>query len=94
MTWRLLYSVEAVEDLRRLRAYDRAAVLDTIEARLASQPDVENGIAIRRLRQPAPTSFRLRVADIRVYYDIDGDTVYVVRVLSKADSLGYLEVGQ
>jgi mRNA-degrading endonuclease RelE of RelBE toxin-antitoxin system len=90
MTWRILYSAEAIADLRRLRAFDRAAVMDGIQARLVDQPDVEAGTTVKRLRQPAPVGYRLRVGDMRVYYDIEGDTVYVVRILTKPDSLGYL----
>lgn len=90
MSWQILYSTEAIADLRRLHVYDRATVLSAISTRLTNQPDVEGG-AVKRLRQPAAAEFRLRVGDVRVFYDVERETVYVVRILTKADSLKYLE---
>jgi len=91
MTRPILYSAEAIADVRRLRAHDRAAVLRAVLGRLTKDADVEAG-AVKRLRQPAPTGFRLRVGNIRVYFDVEPDAVYIIRILTKADSLRYLEV--
>jgi mRNA-degrading endonuclease RelE of RelBE toxin-antitoxin system len=46
-----------------------------------------------RLRQPAPTQYRLRVEDFRAFYDVDdiNNLVAIVQILSKEDSLPYLE---
>jgi mRNA-degrading endonuclease RelE of RelBE toxin-antitoxin system len=90
MSFDVQLSPEAVDDLAALRAYDRAAVLDALERILAVNPTVESKSRIKRLQQPAPTAFRMRVDDVRVYYDVEDDVVWVTRILSKEDSLDYL----
>jgi mRNA interferase RelE/StbE len=90
MAYDVQLSPEAIEDLAALRAYDRAAVIDAMERVLAVNPTVESRSRIKRLRQPAPTEFRMRVEDVRVYYDVEEQVVWVARILSKEDSLEYL----
>ena len=53
-------------------------------------PTVVSKSRVKRLREPAPTQYRLRVGEFRVFYDVDQDTVLVIQVLSKQDSLEYL----
>ena len=91
MTYEILYSDEAVEKLRSLRAFDRAAVLDGIERVLLVNPTQASKAKVKLLRQPAPTQYRLRVGEFRVFYDVLGQSVYVIQLLSKADSISYLE---
>jgi mRNA-degrading endonuclease RelE of RelBE toxin-antitoxin system len=90
MAFQIRYSKESVEQLRKLRAHDRAEVRDQIEKLLAANPTNTSKSKIRRLRQPAPTEYRLRVRDFRVYYNVDRQTVYIVQILSKEDSISYL----
>jgi mRNA-degrading endonuclease RelE of RelBE toxin-antitoxin system len=45
---------------------------------------------VKRLREPAPTQYRLRVGEFRVFYDVDQQTVLIVQILSKQDSIDYL----
>lgn len=90
MPFELRYSEEAVNQLKALRAFDRAAVIDQIEKVLAVNPTLESKVGIKRLRQPAPTQYRLRVGEMRVFYDVDQDVVLIIQILSKQDSIGYL----
>ncbi|HET6883724.1 MAG TPA: hypothetical protein VFI31_26455 [Pirellulales bacterium] len=39
----------------------------------------------------APTHYRLRVGEFRVFYDVNGQSVMIVQILSKAESISYLE---
>ena len=39
---------------------------------------------------PAPTQYRLRVGEFRVFYDVEQDTVLIIQILSKLDSFGFL----
>jgi mRNA-degrading endonuclease RelE of RelBE toxin-antitoxin system len=73
MVYELRYSDVAVEQLRKLRAFDRTAVLDQIERRLATAPTNVTKTALKKLRQPAPTQYRLRAGEHRVYYNVDGE---------------------
>lgn len=91
MAYAVLYPDEAIEKLRNLRAFDRAAILDEIDHLLRVNPIQESKAKIKRLRQPAPTQYRLRVAEYRVFYDVLDQSVYVIQILGKADSTSYLE---
>ena len=90
MRYELRYSDEAVVQLKGLRAFERAAVIDRIETVLSVNPTLESRVSIKLLRQPAPTQYRLRVGDIRVYYDVQELVVSIVQVLSKEESMRYL----
>ena len=67
-----------------------AEVLDTIEAILTHQPELESRSRIKRLREFQVPSYRLRVGDHRVFYSImDGDVV-IHAVVSKASASDWL----
>ena len=90
MAFEIFYSDEALEELKQLRGYDRAAILDQIERVLGVNPALTSEARVKRLREPAPTQYRLRVGDHRVFYDVEGQTVSIVRVLTKEASIHYL----
>jgi mRNA-degrading endonuclease RelE of RelBE toxin-antitoxin system len=90
MSFDVQYSEEAVEQLKRLRRFDQVAILDQIEKMLRINPTLVSKAKIKLLRQPAPTQYRLRIRDFRVYYDVDGPMVRILQILSKEDSIGYL----
>ena len=60
---------QAVDDLRSLRAYDRRAILDTIQRVLPSNPQRIGRSRIKRLRGLGSPQYRLRVGEFRVFYD-------------------------
>ena len=91
MRYEIQYSDEALEQLKRLRAFDRATILDQIEQVLSVNPMLVSKARIKQLRQPAPTQFRLRVGEFRVFYDLDEQTVSVIQILTKEDSIKFLE---
>jgi len=45
---------------------------------------------VKRLRQPAPTQYRLRVGEYRIFYDVEPDVVLIIEVLGKAESIRFL----
>jgi mRNA-degrading endonuclease RelE of RelBE toxin-antitoxin system len=69
------YVEDVAEDLARLTAYRRKAILDAIEKRLQHEPHVETR---HRKRLPAlvppwehvPPVWELRIGEYRVFYDI------------------------
>jgi mRNA-degrading endonuclease RelE of RelBE toxin-antitoxin system len=73
-----------------LRAFDQTAILDHIEQVLSVNPTMENKARVKRLRQPAPTQYRLRVGEFRVFYDVDQVTFLIIHVLGKMDSIDSL----
>jgi mRNA-degrading endonuclease RelE of RelBE toxin-antitoxin system len=90
MPYEIRYSSEAIDQLKGLRAFDRTAILDQIEQVLAVNPMTESKARVKRLREPAPTEYRLRVGEFRVFYDVEQDTVLIIQILSKQDSLDLL----
>ena len=91
MPFELRYSEAAVGQLRKLRAFDRAMILREIEQVLGVNPTLESKAKIKLLRPPAPTQYRLRVGEFRVFYDVFAETVNIIQVLGKDDCIAYLE---
>ena len=92
-TFQLLYSDEALADLQTIRAFDRSTLLAAIQRRLAATPTAVSRSAVKRLRQPAPAEYRLRVGEYRVFYVVRSHTVQIRRILSKDASMRYLGEG-
>ena len=92
----MAFRIELVDDakaaLRRMRAVDRAKVLDRIERHLTEEPTAQSRSRIKRLRAGAYPPYRLRVDDIRVYYDVNEATqlVVVLGIVPKSESAAWL----
>lgn len=90
MRYEIRLDPKAVEDLQRLKANVRAAVRDAIEAHLRHGPALVSRSRIKRLRDSDHPQYRLRVDDVRVFYDVVGDEVQILAVVSKADAQAWL----
>lgn len=79
------YSIEAADDIRSLKAFDRAKIIRAIEQFLTTAPTQTSRSRIKRMRQPFWCQYRLRVDDHRAYYNVDepAQRVLVLRVLTK-----------
>ena len=88
MAFAIIFSPEAMDDLLALKANVRAAVRDAIEVHLKHEPTKTSKSRIKRLRGFSRPQYRLRVEDVRVFYDILGKTVEILAIVSKegADS--------
>jgi mRNA interferase RelE/StbE len=91
MRHEILLAPQAVEDLRRLRAHDRAAVRDAIEVHLRYQPTKTSSSRIRRLRETSHPEYRLRVGEIRVFYDVTEDRVEILAIVPKSMACKWLK---
>jgi len=91
MRYRIDFADEASDDLARYRAFDRIAILDLIEKHLRHAPTHESKSRIKALQGLSRPQCRLRVGDIRVFYDVQEDVVEVIAVVDKADAAGWLE---
>ena len=91
MRHEIVLAPEAVEDLGRLRAHLRPQVRDAMERRLRHSPTEAVGGRIRRLRGVSHPQFRLRVGDIRVFYDVAEGKVEVLAIVAKSDAAKWLE---
>jgi len=83
MQFEILLSHEAVDDLKHLGAPMRARVVEALETYLRHEPRKVSKSRIKRLRGLSKPQFRLRVDDVRVFYDVSEDTVEVVAILAK-----------
>jgi mRNA-degrading endonuclease RelE of RelBE toxin-antitoxin system len=90
MAYESRYSNEAVEKVKKLRAYDRTAILDRVEQVLSINPTIASKARVRHLREPAPTQYRLRVGEFRIFFGMAEEVVFIIQILSKQDSLDYL----
>ena len=87
------YSSEAVQQLESLRAFERVAIMEEIERVLTVNPTLTSKARVKLLKQPAPTQYRLRVGDYRVFYDVEpaNHVVYVIQILSKEEAIRFLK---
>ena len=90
MKHRILLAPQALRDLRRLRAHERTAVISAMGKHLMHEPKRTSKSRIKRLRGLAKPEYRLRVGDIRVFYDVGGAEVHVLAIISKADAERWL----
>ena len=91
MRYEVLLAPSAVEELRALRAHLRARVRDEIERHLRHQPTRVSKSRIKRLRGLILPQYRLRVGDIRVFYDVTPTAVEILPVVTKARAQAWLE---
>jgi mRNA interferase RelE/StbE len=95
MDYDIILAPEAVQDLRDLKANLRAEVRDAIETHLRHEPTKTSKSRIKRLRGLSRPQYRLRVGDIRVYYDVTEETVEVLAIVPKDESDRWLaEAGE
>jgi len=90
MRYEILLAPEAVEDLRSLKANVRAAVREALEAHLRHEPQKVSKSRIKPLRGLSRPQYRLRVDEVRVFYDVVGSTVEVLAIVSKSEAESWL----
>jgi mRNA interferase RelE/StbE len=91
MEHEIVFSPEAVEDLGALKANFRAAVADGIERHLRHEPTKTSRSRIKRLRGLSRPQFRLRVEDVRVFYDVAEAKVEILAIVPKDQVEQWLE---
>src|SRR5437870_650249 len=92
MRYEIILAPEAFEDMRNLKANQRAEIQDALERHLRYQPTQTRKSRIKRLRGLSRPQYRLRVGDdIRVFYDVTGDRVEVLAIVPKSDVDEWLE---
>jgi mRNA-degrading endonuclease RelE of RelBE toxin-antitoxin system len=91
MKYEIELAPEAAQDLKRLKAHIRAEVKDALERFLRHQPARVSKSRIKRLRGLAHPQYRLRVGEIRVFYDISDHVVEVMAIVPKSEAASWLE---
>jgi len=90
MRFEILLAPEAVADLRNLKARLRAAVREALETHLRHEPMKTSRSRIKRLRGLSRPQYRLRVDEVRVFYDVSGSTVEVLAIVAKPEAESWL----
>lgn len=91
MRYRIEFAPEAAQDYRNLDAHVRGIVRDGIETHLRHQPARTSKSRIKRLRGLSRPQYRLRVGDLRVFYDISEKTVQILAIVAKSRAHEWLE---
>ena len=91
MRFEIVLAPQAAEDLRTLKANIRSAVKDALETHLRHEPRKTSRSRIKRLRGLARPQYRLRVGEIRIFYDVSAGTVEVLAIVSKSEAGKWLE---
>jgi mRNA-degrading endonuclease RelE of RelBE toxin-antitoxin system len=86
MPFAIVLAPEAVDDLKRLRAAVRAETRAALETHLRHEPEKVSRSRIKRLRGLRQPQYRLRVGDVRIFYDVAGTTVEVLAIVSKSEA--------
>jgi len=91
MRYEIVLSPEAVEDLKRLDAHIRAKVKDLIDVHLRHEPKKTSKSRIKRLQGLRHPQYRLRIDEIRVFYDVEEGRVEILAIISKSKATEWLE---
>ena len=86
MAYEIILAPEAMEDLSGLKAATRSSVKAALERHLRHEPTKLSKSRIKRLRGISRPQYRLRVDEIRVFYDITGTNVEVLAIVPKSEA--------
>ena len=87
----IVFAPQAAEDEKRLRANERATVRGKIKRHLRHDATKTSRSRIKRLRELKQPQYRLRVDDIRVFYDVTDEGVEILAIVPKAEAAAWLE---
>jgi mRNA-degrading endonuclease RelE of RelBE toxin-antitoxin system len=90
MSFDIILAPQAIEDLKGLKAHLRAEVRDAVETHLRHEPTKTSRSRIKRLRGLRQPQYRLRVGDIRVFYDVSDATVEILAIVAKSEADAWL----
>lgn len=91
MAFEIILAPQAVEALKKLSVLVRSGVEKALEVHLTHEPAKVSKSRIKKLRGLSQPQYRLRVGDIRVFYDVTETQVQVLAVVTKADAQAWLD---
>jgi len=91
VAYRIVLTENAREDFDALDARWRATVRAAMRVHLTYEPTKQSKSRIKRLRDLRHPQFRLRVEDIRVFYDVTDEDVVIIAIMSKEKTMQWLE---
>ena len=91
MRYEIILAPEANEDLKRLEAHVRKAVKEGIEKHLRHEPTKLSKSRIKRLRGLRRPQYRLRIGEVRIFYDVAEAAVQVLALIPKSHAAAWLK---
>lgn len=90
MPYEIILAPEAIEDLDELKANLRTEVREGMETHLRHEPEKLSRSRIKRLRKLSQPQYRLRIGDVRVFYDVMAKNVEVLSIVPKSEAAAWL----
>ena len=90
MRYEVVLAPDAAEAYKKLSAHIKSQVRDALEIHLRHEPTKVSKSRIKRLRGLSRPQYRLRIDEIRVFYDVKETTVEILAILQKADAQRWL----
>ena len=88
--YEIILAPQAIQDMKQLSAHERPQAKDAIETHLRHEPGKVSQSRIKQLRNLKQPQYRLRVDELRVFYDIVEATLEILAVVSKAEADAWL----
>ena len=90
MPFEIILAPEAAANLKAFPARLRTTVRAALETHLRHEPTRTSRSRIKRLRGMRQPEYRLRVGEVRVFYDIIGSTVEILAIVAKSEAERWL----
>ena len=90
MRYEVVVAPQAALAFAALPAFQRSEVRDGLERHLRHEPTRVSKSRIKRLRGVRRPRFRLRVGEVRVFYDVTSSTVEILAIVTKSEASRWL----
>ena len=90
MPLEIILAPEAIEDLDGLKAATRATVRGGLETHLRHEPTKLSRSRIKRLKKMSQPQYRLRLGEVRVFYDVTEERVEILAIVLKSEATQWL----
>ena len=91
MAFAIILAPAAATALKNVSVSIRTGVRKALDVHLTHEPTKVSKSRIKRLRGLSQPQYRLRVGDIRVFYDVTETQVQVLAIVTKAEAQSWLD---
>lgn len=93
MAYAIDFEPDALKELKRLHKADQVKIVAAIQQHLTHEPTRPSKSRIKHMRPGTQPSYRLRVDEFRIYYDVLAEAMLVIiyGIVDKEQSLAWLD---
>jgi mRNA-degrading endonuclease RelE of RelBE toxin-antitoxin system len=91
VAYRIVFTENAIDDYDDLDARWRATIRDAMNVHLTHEPTKESKSRIKKLKDIKHPEYRLRVDEMRVFYDVIDEDVVIIAIMTKEKTIKWLE---